>query len=132
MRLVTQLLERISAESTLTHRYFFTHAGVEPRLLYNWKYRQPESWGPWMRAIRDAGIEVPKPGESTIAVLGGYEAAKPFFLEAGYQYNQIREWEMEGDPRTIENYKKLFHALNNLPDELRKSRAVDATEEGDA
>lgn len=127
MRLVKALFKRIESETNMIPRYFFSHAGVEPRLLYNWKRSQPESWGRWYRMLKAAGIDVPPPGTSTIDALGGYEAAKPHFLNAGYQYNQLNEWYHEGDPRTIENYKKIHFTLNNLPNELRRStRKIEA------
>lgn len=132
MKLVRNLFRRIKEESTLSPRNLFTRAGVEPRLMYNWKYQQPESWGRWHRMIKAAGIDIPDPGVSTVEALGGYEAAKPHFLNAGYQYNQLNEWYHEGDPRTIENYKKLVFTLNKLPDDLRRSRTENAEAHSDA
>lgn len=119
----TDLIDRINAlyeaNKVLTPLHIMTEAKVTYANWHNWQKMQIKSLERWLNLMNELGYDPleAKPKSSTYKLakqtLLTRDAVKELFVKVGYSDQTPALWEEKGDPRQIENFKKVNQVVTN-------------------
>lgn len=102
-------------------------SGVTYSNYHNWQKNEPDSIVNWFGIMRELGLNPldAKPGESTYLIAKKRyltrAAVSALFLRNGYSDQIADIWAVKGDPRQIENFKKVNKIVTAYEKSLSKT-----------